>query len=412
MPRLFLLCVIFFCVFSVNAQPEDSLLYQLMSSQATQFAHILQNPDRYEVQIMYTQIFRDSLNQPTLKNHSYHLLPDSYFNPASLVKLPVSAMALEKLGEIHVPGVNKFARMGTDSSYSCQSWVRGDDPEDEAYPCIARYIEKMMLVSDNESYTRIFEFLGPSYIERKLHDKCFQQMRIVRRFADCDSSENRYTNAVRFYNQDLKEIYYQGPQFNASEFCPPLGRVEKGKAYITSKWKTIYEPKDFTYSNYVTLEDMHQILIDVIMPEQTPEVNSFKIREGDREFLIRSMGAYPREGEWSDYQPKKGYYDTFKKYLYYGRAKRAVNPNLRIFNVVGWWEGYLSDCAYFVDMDKGVEFFLSAVVYVNRNQRFDYKFEYAREGFPFMANLGQLIYNYERSLQKAYKPDLSYFDFY
>ncbi|MDX2302665.1 MAG: serine hydrolase [Microscillaceae bacterium] len=413
MPHHFFLGLYLF-LFPIHcfAQPDENLLYRLMSSQRSQFASVLQNPDRYEVQIIYTQIFRDSLNKPHLQENSFRLNPNRYFNPASLVKLPVSVLALEKLGEILVPGVNKYARMGTDSAFACQKKIRANLPNDKKYPCLARYIEQMLLVSDNEAYSRVYEFLGQAYIEKKLHDKCFQSARIIRRFNNCDSSENRHTNPIRFYNADLQEIYYQAAQFNSKPFYPPFGKVGKGLAYIDDFGRSLKGPKDFTYSNFIALNHIHQMLVDIVFPGLKGEESAFRIGEGDRRFLLRALGSYPREGEWTDYQPQKGYYDTYKKYLYYGRVNQEVNPHLRIFNIVGWWEGYLSDCAYFVDFEKGIEFFLSAVIYVNKNQKFDYQFEYLSEGFPFLAHLGRLIYDYECTLIKDYKPNLSDLNFF
>ena len=106
------------------------------------------------------------------------------------------------------------------------------------------------------------------------------------------------------------------------------------------------------------------------------------------------------------YTPQKKY-DTWKKYLFYGRKNVRPYPHIRIFNIVGWWAGYLVDSAYIVDYKNGVEFFLSALIYTNRNQMLDYKFEYLTDGFPFLARLGQTIYRYERRRKKSRLPDLN-----
>ncbi|MEO1653969.1 MAG: hypothetical protein AAFU64_10515, partial [Bacteroidota bacterium] len=210
---------------SLWGQSDSLFLENLMKASGQRFSYVLQNPEKYEVQIIYTQVNRDSLNHPRLKTYSYRLNPQVFFNPASLVKLPTAALALEKLSEIPIPGVNKFARMGTDSSFICQIPRPGDDLEEEFYPCIARYIQRMLLVSSNDSYTRIFEFLGGDYIDRKLKEKGYAQSRIVRRFADCDSLQNRYTNRIHFYNREGQKIYQQLPHYNSTPYVPPLGEI-------------------------------------------------------------------------------------------------------------------------------------------------------------------------------------------
>ncbi|MEL6562013.1 MAG: hypothetical protein AAFQ94_27750, partial [Bacteroidota bacterium] len=69
--------------------------------------------------------------------------------------------------------------------------------------------------------------------------------------------------------------------------------------------------------------------------------------------------------------------------------------------------GYLIDNAYIVDFDNGVEFMLSAVIHVNENRIFnDGVYEYDSIGFPFMAQLGQQIYQLELKRNRQVKPDL------
>lgn len=89
----------------------------------------------------------------------------------------------------------------------------------------------------------------------------------------------------------------------------------------------------------------------------------------------------------------------------------SIGRNIRIFNKVGQAYGYLTDNAYIVDFKNGVEFLLSAVIYVNDNQIFnDDKYEYDEIGFPFLANLGKVIYEYELKRNKKFSPDLSKFN--
>ena len=55
-----------------------------------------------------------------------------------------------------------------------------------------------------------------------------------------------------------------------------------------------------------------------------------------------------------------------------------------------------------------VEFFLSAVIYVNKNEILnDDQYQYYELGLPFLAKLGKIIYNYELKREKAISPDFS-----
>ena len=81
---------------------------------------------------------------------------------------------------------------------------------------------------------------------------------------------------------------------------------------------------------------------------------------------------------------------------------------MRIFNKVGLAYGYLTDNAYIVDFERGVEFLLTATVLVNENGIFnDEKYEYDEVGLPFLAAVGRVLYDYELTRDRAFTPDLS-----
>lgn len=387
---------------------DEGLLHQLMRSRPGKFNHILQNPDEYEVQIIYTQIFRDSLNLPFLKDHGYRLNPNTFFHCASLVKLPTAILSLQKINEMTQKGINKYTRMENGAAYSCQTptILNGKN-----YLSVAKYIEQMLLVSDNDAYTRLYEFLGQEYIQKKLNERGYERVRITRRFNQCDTLQNRYTNPIYFYDENGKMLWTQEQQYNNQPFVHPLGRIYKGKGYTDAFGRMVPKPMDFTHDNFLSLRDIHDLLISVIMPEVMQPSYRFQLNEEDYAFLRRCLGSYPGEAKLNTYKKEVGYYDTYKKYLFYGRAEKA-KANLRIFNIVGWWSGFVSDCAYFVDFDKKIEFFLSAVIYVNKDNIFNLNEEYQSIGFPFLADLGKLIYDYEHTLRKKYSPDLRKFSFF
>ncbi len=75
--------------FESYAQPKtDSFLENLIRSNAAPLLqNILNQPDTFRYQIIYTQISRDKKNIPHFKNYYFNVDADRYFNPASTVKL-------------------------------------------------------------------------------------------------------------------------------------------------------------------------------------------------------------------------------------------------------------------------------------------------------------------------------------
>ena len=94
----------------------------------------------------------------------------------------------------------------------------------------------------------------------------------------------------------------------------------------------------------------------------------------------------------------------------FGDSKKPMPSSIRIFNKVGDAYGFLLDNAYIVDFDKKIEFMLTAVIYCNSDEVFnDDKYDYETVGYPFLANLGKTIYDYEVKRKRKVKPNLSKF---
>ncbi|MBI2271791.1 MAG: serine hydrolase [Bacteroidetes bacterium] len=388
---------------------DTGLVYGILKSNPAYFKEILNNPAGYGVQVIYTQIDRDSLNIPSLKRYYYGPVNREFFYPASLVKLPCSLLAIEKINSLNDKGLTLNTVMLTDSTNACQKKVYIDPTAVNDKPSVANYLKRMLLVSDNEAYNRIYEFLGQEYIHNTLNSKGYSSTRILNRFdADCSLELNRFTNRVSFFDSTGKLLYIKDAQENKMKYDPPLGQVKKGRGYLDRNDKYVNGPKDFTYSNYLSLSDVNEMLQSVIFPGSVNEKKRFELTESDRMLLLKNMSMYPRESAGPLYNKEK-YFDSFKKYFIYGRnnKSRVSSDTLRIFNVVGQSYGYLSDCAYIVDYKNKIEFMLSAVIYVNKDGVInDNKYEYKEIGFPFLLDLSKAIYTFEKGRMRQYEPRL------
>jgi hypothetical protein len=111
----------------------DSLMTSLLRGIKSDIGkQVFGQPDHYRVQIIYTQIDRNQKGIAKFTNHHFHTNPDYYFNPASMVKMPLAFLALEKLNEMNLPGVNKDTRMRFDSSYERQVKMDKDSSSADA----------------------------------------------------------------------------------------------------------------------------------------------------------------------------------------------------------------------------------------------------------------------------------------
>ena len=83
-----------------NISNAQNLLKKALASDNDKIKKVMDNPEAYELQIIYTQIIRGKNNTITLKDYTYNLNKNNYFYPASTVKFPIAVMALEKLNSI------------------------------------------------------------------------------------------------------------------------------------------------------------------------------------------------------------------------------------------------------------------------------------------------------------------------
>ncbi len=253
--------------FIASGQPKTSLLLNniLMSNKDSLYQHVLAHPDYYRLQIIYTQINRDKNNIPSFTNYYFNVDSLLYFNPASTVKLPLAALSLEKLHTMNINAVNKFTLMQFDSGYAHQKKEWTDSTSETQFPSIAHFIKKAFLISDNDAYNRMYEFVGPQRINENLHSKGYKDIRITRQFMGFSEDENRHTNSIRFIDANGKLIYEQSMQYNRDSF-DFSHTIKMGKGHWDNHDSLINEPIDFTKANNVSLEDHERNIAIYFVP--------------------------------------------------------------------------------------------------------------------------------------------------
>ena len=274
-------------------------------------------------------------------------------------------------------------------------------------PSIAHFIKKAFLVSDNDAYNRMYQFIGPQTINRKLHEKGYPSIRITRQFLGLTVEQNRHTNSIQFLDKDKSIIYTQPPAYNPDSFY--FGKTVKiGRGYINNKDSLVNEPIDFTKVNNLPLEDLQQILQSALFPGSVPAYKRFNLSKDDQHFLLQYLSQFPSETNYPKYDSSE-YYDSYVKFFFRDSTHR-MPPGVRVFNKVGWAYGFLIDASYVADFTHHVEYMLSAVIYVNKDGILnDNKYEYDEVGWPFMYQLGQAIYQYELKRPRKNLPNLDYF---
>jgi len=383
-------------------------LADLLQQYPDKFQLILSVPD-HRVQIIYTQIDRRKKGMPQFTDHYFNINDSNYFYPASTVKLPVAILALQKLNELKINGLDKNTTMITEADHSGQSEVYNDPSTPDGRPTIEHYIKKILLVSDNDAFNRLYEFLGQEYINNSLHKMGYDEVQIIHRLnISLTEDENRHTNAVKFFDTSGKLIYEK--PMAASKLVYAQRNTKMGKGFYRGD-ELVNEPFDFSKKNRMSLTTLHNIVRSVMFPQSVSKKQRFNLKKEDYEFLRKYMSMTPLESKFPFYDNKE-HWDTYVKFLFYGAEKNSMKEGIRIFNKPGDAYGFMIDAIYFTDYKNNVEFMLSAIIHCNSDEIFnDDKYDYDTVGLPFMKNLGEVIYEHELKRQKKVIPNLDKFKY-
>ncbi|MFN6373957.1 MAG: serine hydrolase [Chitinophagia bacterium] len=393
---------------SLNSQTKnDTLVYRIFDKIKHPITQkVLSEPKEFRYQIIYTQINRNKNGKTELKNFYLNVDPQQYFNPASMVKMPLAFLSLEKLNEKKIKGVNKDTRMLFDSSYERQVEMKTDSSSADGFPSIAHFIKRSFLISENDPYNRMYQFLGQGEINQKLLAKGYQSARITRQFMGYSEEQNRHTNGIQFLDKNESMIYYQKPQYNQDSFLFP-SPVLIGNAHMNRNDSLVHAPFDFTRHNNLSLEDMQQMLQAVVFPETLAQKKRFNITENDRYFLLQYLSQYPSETNYPKYDDSI-FYDSYVKFFFLDSTHTMPN-HIRVFNKVGWAYGFLTDVSYILDTKNNIDYMLSATVYVNSDGIVnDSKYDEETVGFPFLRNIGKAVYQFELDRPRTFWPKLNH----
>lgn len=395
--------------FTVSGQEvEKDLLIRLMKEKGSDFHKILSNPEQYRVQILYTQIDRNEKNEPNFRSYSFRVSSDTYFYPASSIKIFGAALSLEKFKSLDTKELSKETFVRIDSSFYGQKAVIHDSTSVSGKPSFGHYIKKLLVLSDNDAYNRTYEFLGQEALNENLRSKGYDKLRLTHRLSvPLSEEENQNTNAMSFYKESPDRPVYQQKAVTSTKDFTSDSPIFLGKKYVKGE-EIIHEPMDFSKKNYCSIEELQKVIRSLMFPESLDPQSRFDLTADDLRFLRTYMSQLPKETQYPDYSAKP---DNYCKFFLYGDDDTAIIPDhIRIFNKIGLAYGFCIDNAYIVDFKEKIEFMLAAVIYANANNTLnDGNYQYETIAFPFLAELGRVIYEHELKRPRRVRPDLTEF---
>jgi hypothetical protein len=276
----------FFFLVTFSFSQTSPFLDSLLKGALATYSSVLSQPNKYKLQVVYTKIDRNKKNEPSFTEYKFHLNKE-YVYPASVVKLPVSLVALIKLQSLGEKGVDRNTSMLTDSAFYCQKRVFSDTTSFSDFPTVGNYISKMLLVSDNTACARTYEFVGCDYLHQKLEELGYPDIRIVNRLdGACQGDTAKTTPPVYFLNEKKDTIYRQPLTFSHYKKTHPIADSKVGKAG---------GEKDFARHNYLPLHDLHDIMRRTVFNNHLSGDDKLPLSEDNWKFMMTQLGRMPKE---------------------------------------------------------------------------------------------------------------------
>jgi hypothetical protein len=319
-------------------------------------------------------------------------LGEEYFYPASSVKLFAAVAALERLAELRAESGLPLA---LDTPLVYHPLFEGEVLEDADPSHVAggtitlgHEIRKLFLVSDNEAFNKLYEFVGQDRLAASLERSGLGDARIVHRLAEPRSAEeNRRFPRIDFR---LPDSVFTLPERTSEPLAalPTMPGLQVGTAHLTDAGR-VDEPLDMAAKNRIALADLQRGLCKVVQPDvDCGGGGAFELSDADRSFLLAVMSQLPRQSK----DPVYDHPDDFVKFFLPGLARVVPAERLRIYNKIGQAYGFTTENAWIVDLRTGRSFFFAATLYTNADGVLnDDVYEYREVAAPFLADLGEAV---------------------
>ena len=359
--------LLFSLIFTENSYAQ-SIRSILKNSESELINYVYKNKEKFEVQIILTEL-KKRKNGFTIHKKKFNVDKKNYFYPASSIKLPIALLTIEK--------INENPNLNINSEFSIES--------DSIITTFKKEITDLFIISSNESYNRLFEFLGQDYINKKLKQKGFKDFSIYHRLSTKES-DNLKTKEINFYrNGEINQI--QKSINNKPLTKLNLKNLNKGIGFILDN-ELQNKSMDFSRKNYFSIEELNNILIGLFFPEVSKN-KKFNLSNSQNLLIQKLMSSTPYDMGFD----KNIYPNNYNKFFIYGDKDGMINDH--IYNKVGNAYGYSIDNAYIYNKNSDRHFVLTACIYTNANNILnDNYYEYDEIGIPFLAEIGRFLTNY------------------
>ena len=140
---------------------------------------IVKDKDKYEIQILYTELSKNNLGQTEFSDFQFQLNDEKYFYPASTIKLPIAVLALSKINELRAEGSNISPKSKIKLSLINNN---KDIILKDSITSFQNLIADVFLVSDNSASNVLIDFIGYNYFNSSMSNAGFENTYLNHKF--------------------------------------------------------------------------------------------------------------------------------------------------------------------------------------------------------------------------------------
>lgn len=340
----------------VPEKKEPSELEKALLASDPQWEAWLADAKNLKLQILVT--FKDA--DGAWRSWEYRV-DSEYFYPASAIKILMAISALRVMSEKAGGEIDLGTRIQRcrEDRPGCEPPKEDEDEETDddgkkkhEKLRVGEEISKMLSYSDNDSFNRLYDFVGHRELNEDMQKLGLASVRFHHKM-NTPAERSRGTPRVTLLPPGKRAIEAKK---RMSDFEPgpmPVGDLKIGTSYRGGKG-LVEEPLDFSAKNYVSLRDLQRVVISLVMPEHENAIQ-LGLTQPQRDHLLRAMtldvSSGKRAAEHGPLSPGIVEAMPKKKIKYVAKSGRAY--------------GFHLENAYVEDPATHRGFFVTATVFSN-----------------------------------------------
>lgn len=365
-------------------------------------ADVFAHAEEFRLQVLVSEPVVDPDGNVRLARHG-HRVDREYVYPASAIKLLAAVAAVETLGEMAASdprlcdttplAIWPLAAVEGEAvtQQEAPRPVTADPTNVDGGAITLRHeIRKLFLVSDNEAFNRLFDFVGPESLNRRMRAAGLSSVRVAHRLGTTSSVKG--TPRLPRIDFLARDVAFTIAERDAAFDVGPnrFDGTKVGVAFAEGEHVT-RSPMDCARKNSISLVDLQDALVKVVRRDVDLGTPRFTLTDDQARDLARVMAEYPGDSKNPRYE-RSSYPDDYGKFLLPGLLRVAPRETWRVENKIGRAYGFSIENAHVVHVPSGRDLFVTIALYTNADGILnDGVYEYESVADPFLADLGELL---------------------